>query len=342
MVEGFRGLIVTSFAMTPQLALAAPHVSLQASGSCPSTGELSRALLERGMVLDTEGPYVVVAETTDTGANLSLGSMSGEAILVRSFQSQDCGAMAAAMAVVVEAYFVEVVRQEAVRSRAAFDAASVPAEAPAAVLASPPPSAKKPALTPHQPKPLVAEPEASPKVQRDEGRKVDGRAFVGFGATAALPGVFVAPMVELGVGVEPRRLGVSFELTLASQLPRTQGREPDRVRVWSSYALSRVGFPLGTRPRFRPWGAVGLLMSQARASDVPDSSSQTSWSGLVGGGLETGFTISQGWRGRLELGWVVLLTRDHYRIEPEGEVDAGPRSFLTATLGLEKDGIFGW
>src|SRR5512146_2379636 len=85
---------------------AAPLLSVLTNGTCPSQGDLEAALVERR--LEPGGvQYTVEVQAEPSGATLRLYGAQGQ-VLERRFASQDCSALAQAMAVVVEAYFADV------------------------------------------------------------------------------------------------------------------------------------------------------------------------------------------------------------------------------------------
>ena len=55
---------------------------------------------------------------------------------------------------------------------------------------------------------------------------------------------------------------------------------------------------------------------------------------LVGAGIEIAWPLAKGWRGRLDLGCLMLTTRDSYRVEPDGEIGRGPRVVCSSMIGV--------
>jgi hypothetical protein len=85
---------------------AVPSLSVRASGSCPTQSELEAALVERGLGLGSAN-YAADVQSEATGATLRLQHSGQGQVLQRHFTSQDCRALAEAIAVVVEAYFID-------------------------------------------------------------------------------------------------------------------------------------------------------------------------------------------------------------------------------------------
>jgi hypothetical protein len=284
-----------------------------------------------------------------------------EVLLTRGFASGDCRAVAQATAVVAEAYFVEVhgwLREpEGDQSREAGPPTVEPAPAPSAAQpvesSSPIDGARSGTVRPGrtvdaQPSLLNRGPSHAGWTQRRQPVSVPNRgisrprrastalgvAFLGVGPTFALPRTGLSLRLEGGGGIELPTTPFSVELQVATSSASVSGGEPDRVRRWASEGLLRLGAPMGTSIRYRPWAGLGATLVEVRALDVPGASTRSRVVAVMGGGLELAWPVLGRWFGRLDSSCMVLSSRDSYRVEPDGEIGRGPRVVCSSTVGI--------
>lgn len=355
-------------------AQAMPVFSVSAQGSCPSKAELATALAAKGD--NPTGPndpskYSVVTRSEPSGAVLVLIRGDGEQILERHFSSSDCRALADAMAVVIEAYFVEVGelqrrrqreqgREDGAADSEVQNAARVRVEtatvteaasrAGAATLVNRAPSTGAATLV-DRASSAGAIPAPAPTRGKAVGETpvplVSGqiqlvpspppayfaRAFVGLGPALALSQLRMAPEVELGCGIDVAAVPLSAELALTTSWG-TFGTRPDRVWRWANHGLIRIGVPWGRRARYRPWVGLGVMVARAQGQDLPQNPLRTTVAPLAAAGFETAWPMARGWLARLNAGCVLVTIQEVYRVEPEGEIGRGPRVVCTSTVGI--------
>jgi len=343
--------VVASVAAIPRLALAAPRLSVSVEGDCPRADQLEAALLARGLELGDSEYRVSVATSADQ-VLLRLSRHGGDSVLTRHFSSRDCAAVAEAAAVVVEAYFIEVYSNASGeglgRSRATQQSqAAAPVGDPVPEVADPSGrgrqgrNAQLAPLSPHagQVAPvsgLVSGPflaHAPFRVRPVPIARPNG--FFAVGPVVSLPGGGVTAQVEGGGGLEWGGLPLSTQLGLATSVPSVAGRQPNRTRRWATQGVLRIGVPFGGQVRYRPWVGLGGMVAQLRALDVASSTTKVSTSVLVGAGLELAWPVRHNWSGRLDLGCLMLTSRDSYRVEPDGEIGRGPRVVCAALVGMQ-------
>jgi hypothetical protein len=146
----------------------------------------------------------------------------------------------------------------------------------------------------------------------------------------------VSGFVQLDVGVEPRASNWIARLALATELPTVQSSTIDRVRRRPASAR----FELGRRFRspswwFQPALGAGVVLSSVTALDLPGEPSLLRLHPEAVLTLGLGYPVAPTFALRLEIGGTLLLDRDHYLIEPQGEVALSPRATITAGLGAE-------
>ena len=345
---------ISWFAMASNLR-AAPGLFVSASGSCPSKGDIEAAVVARGLELRGSN-YVVAAQSEPGAVVMRLFDNQGHQLLERRLESQDCVALADAVAVVVEACFVELkgprgkdgaaTRQTNtnVGSATSNDPSEKRQLGPAPNGAAPTPvgsglphavqSTNHPATYPSQP--VAVAPQYGRGVHTESVSYTPMRAggFMGLGPALALPQGNVTSQIEVGGGVDFPTVPMSAELELATTWPTTSGVDPRRVKRWSSQGLVRIGMPYSNRLRYRPWAGLGLTFAQLRALDVAMAPTKTTSAAIIGAGLEFAWPIGRRWWGRLDVGCLVLATRDAYRVEPDGEIGHGPRVVCSSMLGI--------
>jgi hypothetical protein len=336
-----------------------PVFSLSVKGDCPSWTDLSLALGSKGHGLaasDQGSAYTVFAQSEATGASLRLSRDSGERLIERRFSSRDCRALADAMAVVIEAYFVEVgeieptpparIQPSNVADVAPNSGVAATANGTRSASAEVPNPAPPASQATNNSGSIAASSRPSGSPQRELPRaepprpSVFGRAFAGLGPTLALPEGNVVPKIELGGGIDlVARLPLSVEVALASSLPTTSFERPNRVWRWANQGVLRLSVPLAGALQYRPWIGAGLNVAMLREPDLSSPLLRTTTSALVGAGLETAWLVGRGWFGRVGLDCVVLTTRDAYQVDPSGEIGVGPWVLCSAIVGLARGGI---
>ena len=327
----------------PPTALAAPSAASPSDASAPNDNQATQV----GLVVGG-AEYTVVAAAQPNGTALQLLRSDGAWVLARHFESQDCGALAAAIAVVVEAYFVEM--------------KGLSPEANAAP-ASPLPNGNagigttNGAVSSPEPQPVAQAPNSAPKLTPGAaGRTTDdrlaiamapgdrrtiplqpiatARAMAGLGFALAAPTGELGPGVNLRGGVDVTSVPVAVELAAATAWPTTSGASPNRVKRWSSQGLLRVSVPLHARLHYRPWLGAGVTLSQLHALDLSAPPTRTTTSGLLGAGVAVTWPIGKNWFGLLEANGMLLTTRDRYRVDPDGTIGRGPRALFTTLVGV--------
>jgi len=347
-------LVATALLTSAGELRAAPELTVSADGDCPNSSELETAMAARGLKLGGSD-YVVVTQAEPAGVRVRLLRESGQQIFERHIASQDCRAVADAVAVVIEAYFAEVIalpekgQANASEPIAANDkvlhsetAVRVRSPTTSDTLLRPPGAAALPAAQPSKLPAGLPLLRAAPVPQPEQNANsvYASRApwlvggFVGFGPVMALPVNSFQPQVELGGGADFPTVPVSTEVALMTTWPATSGGEPNRVQRWASQGLLRVGVPASHKLRYRPWGGLGIARSQLRAMDIAEAPTKTTTAALVGLGLELAWPISKGWLGRADTSCLVLTTRDMYLIAPDGVIGRGPRVVCSVMLGI--------
>lgn len=342
----FGSLVVTAHSS------AAPELVVLAQGDCPSQPELEAALNGRGLTIG-ESKYLVSTHADSAGVEMTLLHDGTEVVLTRRFLSSDCRAVSDAVAVVVEAYFVQVnglTREDTANRSGKRAPAAVGAELDKPTLAEQTTNANvrqtireaPPGVTPSNP---AEPPDHNPSNPADirvsnggvralSSSALRGVGFVGIGPALPLPRGKLTAQLEAGGGVEFPAVPLSIELQLATSSSSTSGGEPDRVRRWASQGVARVGTPLGDFVRYRPWLGVGLTLAELRALDIAAAPSRSTSAAVLGAGLELAWPLAKGWRGRLDLSCLILTTRDSYRVEPDGEIGRGPRVVCSSMIGI--------
>lgn len=315
----------------PRVSRAAPPLVVRATGDCPSQHEVEQALCARGFALG--GGFLVATQADHEGVVLRLGHPNGEWVAERRFASQDCPAMAAAVAVVVEAYFVEL---DAARARGPSPPSST---APNADVSPQKSDISRPvAYSNPAPNPVRGATAwntgASSRGAPASLWALTGNGFAGVGPALALPGGQMTPQLTLGAGLDLSPFPATTQLALSNGLASTSGSEPQRIRRQGTEALLRIGIHSTGYIHFRPWLGAGLGVARVRALDIPEASEEVSTTGLLGLGFQTVWPLGKWWSAILDVGCLVLLTRDTYRVEPDGVVGRGPRGICSASLGV--------
>jgi len=345
---------------------ALPALSVRAIGSCPTESAIDSALGERGLNLGGE-EYTVVVQSEADGATLRLKRNSQGQVLERHIASQDCRALADAIAVVVEAYFIEmrVPDLEPTNKAAGKEDSLGGTSTTTAFNSSPAPNLPELPALPAQnqalesassiaPWPLVPPFQARTEALSEPLQAPDTRGFiskpsppfsfegfVGVGVALVLPDAKLTPAVEVGAGVDLPRVPISTELALSTTAPTTSGSGLDRVRRWGSEGVFRVGVPWVGALLYRPWLGLGLSAARLQALDVPAAPTKTSVTSIAEAGLEFAWPLGTSWHGRFDVSCVTLVYRDTYRVEPDGEIGRGPRFVCTTLIGVGWGRVFG-
>lgn len=329
---------------TAREAAAAPTFAVSTDGDCPNRDALVSALSSKGYAVGgTSEPteFFVVARADPAGASLCLSQGQSTCLLERHFESADCRAVAEAMAVVVEAYFIDAA-QLGYRAQPPQDAPPTsPAPVPAPDGATNAPReipAQAPSAAPPQPQETILPPSAPPSRQTPKlahtRPDLFARGFAGIGAMQAFPDVSISPLVDLGVGLDFASLPLTTDAAIMTSYPRVTGTNPNRVWRWASQGSLRLGVPWLSKPRVHPWAAVGLSLVRLRAEDLAAPPTKTTSSALVGAGLSASLPLSGKWFGRIDVGCLVIGTRDQYEVQPTEEIGFGPRVVCTTILEM--------
>jgi len=347
-------LVVASLAATTHSS-AAPDLEVLTQGDCPSQRELEASLIGRGLAIG-DSKYLVTTRADSASVVMTLLYNGTEVVLMRRFSSQDCRAVSDAVAVVVEAYFVEVngMAREATASRngerplappvaelgksaSAEETANANIQQPTRIVEAPHSVTTRSNRTnslDHEPRKPVGLAVSHADAQTLSSAALRGIGFIGIGPALPLPRGKLTAQLDVGGGIEFPALPLSIELQLTTSWPSTSGGEPNRVRRWASQGVTRVGMPLGNFVRYRPWLGVGVSLAELRALDIAAAPNRSTSAAVVGAGLEMAWPLVKGWRGRLDLSCLVLTTRDAYRVEPDGEIGSGPRVVCSSMIGI--------
>lgn len=335
-----------------QGAAASPTFEVSSDGTCPTHEAVVAALHARGFFdtsTDEVGPFTLAVHSQPAGASLCLRAQAERCLLERSFTSQDCEALAEAIAVVVEGYFVEVdrgnrsrtwVAQDTGRSRTpiASDSRDVGARGVTRggdlgrVETAPAPDAQAGATPATLPTHLT--PPRPAADSRGLSSTAHGYLLAGIGTAISLPEIAASPVAELGGGVGFKGVPLVLDLLLNSGASQESGKPPDRVSRWASQGMMRTGVRCGHTLGLVPWIGLGLSIARLREPDLPTPKTKTTSSILVGTGVELRWPILSALFGRAGLGCALLATRDRYRVQPDGEIGVGPRLTCLATIGL--------
>ena len=309
--------LVLSMVVVQTRAIAAPSLRVVANGDCPTRAQMQSSLSARGFGFNENG-VVVIAEPDTQGLTVRLMQADGTLALERHFASQDCQALAQAVAVVLEAHFLEVNQPPDAVARETHSAAGFVGFAPA------------PTRVPLPPPP-------GPSSSGDRRRTHDSivaSGSVAFGAAFTIPEPGLSPLGEIAGGVDWARTGFSTQLVLFGSPPSTSGQAPDRVRRWNGWGMARMSFHGVLDGVVRPWVGLGLEFAQMRALDVAGAHAQSSLSAALGGGLTVVWPWSKVWAGQVDVNCLLLATRDAYVVEPDGQIGLGPRAVCSTLIGI--------
>lgn len=308
-------------------ARAEPLGGIDVTGQCPNQAELEAALADRGLPAGASDVRLEVHAVTG-GADVRLIAANGAAVVERRLQSDDCSALADAVSVIVEAYFVELEARKAERADGSADTPAVTATEPqksAANGAAPPADDD---VVPVPPPPAAA-PTASP---------ANGPKAAPVLVLSLAGGGVVYPENASAAGVFGGSAGVilfrSFELDAVGMATTstTLGTAPNRVSRLERRFTLRGEKWFGNFARLGLWGGFGAAVSRVELIDLPDGPRRTGWSPVAE--LGTGAEVPAGkhFALRLELGCHLLFDREEYTVDHGVPVGRGPR-FGCSLLG---------
>jgi len=290
----------------PSLAVARPQISVEVLGECPSAAMVEEQL---GLYLTVttaprRGAWRLKVASDSGRATFALSSPEGTPSFNRSIESDDCRTVAKAIALVIQAHFIEL--------------RLLPPE-PATLPVEPRPPPPTPPRSP-------APPPSTLSVALSGGVELSPQPLL---AAAAF---------QLEVALRPRSVFLVPRLVLAVSHATEQTTELDRVR------RIPVLLRLDAATRFergRWWLAptlgVGAVISQVTALDLPGEPQGVRAHPILGLALVVGLRLAPAWSLRGELCLNGHLTRDNYIIEPAGVVAKSPWGSLLATIGLQFD-----
>jgi hypothetical protein len=318
-------------ATSASLAAAQPLPS-NSGAECVSTEALLAVLRSRGLPIDQSGLRLRIEQSVGNGARhtLHLESTAGAAVLERTIESADCGAVLKAFAVVVEGYFVDVGTLNQHGEEPSPN--QVPA-APTAATAPAPAAVAAPVAEPAaQPRVVAAEPpQGATHVGEAAGSNVDRGAwesrFQGLGGVGAelLSGsAALAVAAQVGAGFAWPVQRAFAHLVLGTSAATTLGVLPNRVSRWPSRLVLRGGLSSRSVPQLEGWLGVGVAVARVHALDLAEAPVHTSWSPLFLAGAALGFDVSRLWAFQADLSCGLLAVRERYSIAPDGEIGRGP------------------
>jgi len=288
-------------------AVAEPRIAIRASGDCPSAQAIERALPARVQVVPEGDGELIVVEQIDGGAIVHVVTADGP--IDARLASRDCAVLAAAVAAVADARFVE-----------------LPAPAPAPALVAP---AATPPTAPvrEQPEPPAAV-VTSPRWNLGAARALS--------IDPARSGTSSATQIDVGWWTPWRdmRLRARFDWgsrrTLANAADGSLGA--DRQAWALSLALARR---FGHGRLWLEGAAGGALVVSHVTGGAMQLGGEVVRAHPAGAAIaSTGVRIGAGASLRLELGGLVYPLRDRYTSEMT-TVARSPRSELAAGVGLE-------
>ncbi len=308
---------------------AAPLVSVEGSASCPTPAQVEAAVAPFSETPRAGRKHyrLVVSNRPVGSASLRLYRLDGTLAFERVIHSDDCESLAEAFAIIVKAHFLSLgfelpQAQVPKQSGASIDSRNTQPTQEKRSSADLAPAAK--AGAPH-PAPSGPDRPAAPwrvALGMAAGGRLDGPERL----TAAMA------RVELEALAEPLVLRVGLGVDMGA----TTSTEP-RVRRQSSEALVSAGYRWGRDWWLEQYLGVGVAMARARATQVVDRGTVTSWTPVGSLGLRGGFTDPR-WGAWLDLSALALVKRDRYLVDPVGNVGLGPRWQVRALVGVQ----FAW
>lgn len=311
------------------VVLRAPHVSAQTlgsvsvSGACPTDAQVVAALAARKLP-DTARDYRLTVRSGRDYSEFALADRDGHALLDRLIASDDCVAMADVIALVTEAFFVELVDKGHPPEDTSAIVATRAAPAPATATESPATAAQStapPKSTPREAPPPAA-PSAAPRPIADRPHRHLLLAL-GLGADVYATPNAMAPFGQLGAALYFSAPRFALELHAVAEAAATLQSAPDRVLRSETRVALRAERYFGRTALFAPWLGFGLAVSRSRALDLAGPVRHLA-APLAEGGVVLR-AAQTGWLGvSAELGCHVLLVRERYVVAPDGHIGDGP------------------
>ncbi|MCC6747878.1 MAG: hypothetical protein IT371_09490 [Deltaproteobacteria bacterium] len=288
-------------AATPEPALRLDHRT-----RCPSAVALRRRL-DEGFRLRSRGTELWTLRVERRAAQLvlALRGPSGEGALERTLPGADCAALSDAVAIILEAHFLQ--------------------------LALPPRlDPRRPPRAPPSPPPVRPPPATPPVRRRYVGVALGGGLLVGIE-----PGS-LAPAGALGVTLQPWALPLGLRVAVILAHPSEQTAQRDRLDLRPLLVRGELTARLGGgRLFFEPALGAGVGLFQVSAKDLPGQPMRWRAQALLGGTVGGGVRLGAAFALRLDLGLFVFPVGDRYLVTPEGEVGRSPRLLFLGSLGLE-------
>jgi hypothetical protein len=324
--------------------LRAPYASAQAlggvsvSGACPTESQVVAALAIHPLP-DAARNYRLAVHSAPGHSEFVLTDAAGRPLLDRFIASDDCTAMADVVALVTEAFFVELVAEghppddtsgmmaprPAPAPAPAAEPRSVPEEPPTPLppAAPPAPGARR---EPRHAAPLAdggakpARPRAASTAHRPHRHLV---LALGAGADLyAAPSSWV-PFGQLGVGLYFSAPRLLLELHGVAETAGTLQGTPHRVLRSEARAALRLERYFGTRGIIGPWLGFGVAVSRARALDL-DGPVRHRSAPLAEAGVALLVARNDWVNVSAELGCHAFLVRERYVVVPDGAIGRGP------------------
>lgn len=297
-----------------------PGIRLQQRGHCPRPALLRRELGARFALSAraSAATWSLRVERSAAGPlRLELRAPDGTLSLTRELRSEDCDALAPAVAIIAEVHFVQLSLPPARDPRrAARPAASRPARPPT----PPPPPARRPAAPPRERQLSLA---------------------LGGALDLAVSPLLARAAGQLDVAFRAWRAPVALRLAVLVDQPATQRGALDRVDL--RQILTRLDAALrvdGARLWAQGALGVGVALSHARALDLPGEPTALRAGPLVaacvGGGVRMGAGLSL----RAEITAHLYPIADRYTVSPFGEIGRSPRASLLFGLALQLDTVW--
>ena len=294
-------LIGSAIAVAAASVRAQPTLEVTETGACPSRVELVEALEARHLGVGGSG-WRLGLRSVPGAAVLRLENVAGQVVLERELRSVDCPAMAAAFALIVEAYFVEI-----------GVIAAPGSDLPEPPRATPPPEGPVP-RTASGPAVRAAPAPAGPKRAPPRGPRPE--LSLALGPELLLPSPVVTVAADAAFGLNWSLL--FLRLGVVTTLPRVIRVDDDRVWRWANRAELRAGV---NSAGLEPWVGGGVTAVQLQAAALPVRPVRTFWSPLVAAGIAARQRLTTSWAGRVGLGCYLPLRAERYSIS---DVDIGP------------------
>jgi hypothetical protein len=320
-------------------ASAEPLGSVAVVGECPSA-ELVKAALERRHLPAQAGQYGLTVRAVPGGAEVSLTDAANQSLVTRRLDSDDCGALAEAAALIAETYFVELLGPappDGGADRAAPESAGGPQKLPSAAsgegAAPRPPPAGPTRSTPAEPRPPppIAE-------HRATGAETPSAGLVlalGGGADW-LPEPGASSGVAQGVlGLSLPRAALDLELYALTSTATTLLSDQNRVSRLERRLVARIDRRFALEPSLSPWAGVGVAAAQLKLIELTAGPNPTQYTPTFELGVTLREPIATHWSLRAELGCRVLGVRERYQVNGGVEIGSGPRGGCTLAGGLE-------